>query len=134
MRNFKGARQSTGSDAFLSSDRADRVRDLLSPLNLPALPTGGSKVRLILIGNPASVTEMIIACTAPASKSRCGVLHSRFLTPMKWCGFTAKIDRFRARCDRGMLRSSSFSTSLQFRFHRYQDRSDRAHFCLTFNF
>ena len=59
MRNFKSARQSAKSDAFLSSDRDDHIRDLLSPLNLPALPTGGSKVRLILIGNPASVTEMI---------------------------------------------------------------------------
>jgi hypothetical protein len=51
--------QSTGSDASLSSDRDDRIRDLLSPLNLPALPTGGSKVRLIAIGDPASVTELI---------------------------------------------------------------------------
>jgi hypothetical protein len=51
--------QSSRSDAFLSSDRDDRVRDLLSPLNLPALPTGGSKVRLIAIGNPESVTNLI---------------------------------------------------------------------------
>jgi hypothetical protein len=51
--------QSAQSDAFLSADRADRVRDLLSPLNLPALPTGGSKVRLIAIGNPESVTNLI---------------------------------------------------------------------------
>ena len=51
--------QSARSDAFLSSDRVDRIRDLLSPLNLPALPTGGSKVRLIAIGNPESVTNLI---------------------------------------------------------------------------
>ena len=51
--------QSSRSDAFLSSDRADRIHDLLSPLNLPALPTGGSKVRLIAIGDPASVTNLI---------------------------------------------------------------------------
>ena len=51
--------QSNRSDAFLSSDRDDRIRDLLSPLNLPALPTGGSKVRLIAIGDPASVTNLI---------------------------------------------------------------------------
>ena len=51
--------QSSSSDAFLSSDRDDRIRDLLSPLNLPALPTGGSKVRLIAIGDRASVTNLI---------------------------------------------------------------------------
>jgi hypothetical protein len=51
--------QSTGSDASLSADRATRIRDLLSPLNLPALPTGGSKVRLIAIGDRTSVTDMI---------------------------------------------------------------------------
>ena len=51
--------QSARSDAFLSADRDDRIRDLLSPLNLPALPTGGSKVRLIAIGDRASVTELI---------------------------------------------------------------------------
>ena len=51
--------QSAGSDAFLSSDRANRIRELLSPLNLPALPTGGSKVRLIAIGDPESVTNLI---------------------------------------------------------------------------
>ena len=48
--------QSTRSDASLSSDR---IRDLLSPSNLPALPTGSSKVRLIAIGDPASVTDLI---------------------------------------------------------------------------
>ena len=51
--------QSIESDASFSSDRADRIRDLLSPLNLPALPTGGSKVRLIAIGDPESVTNLI---------------------------------------------------------------------------
>ena len=51
--------QSSRLDAFLSSDRDDRLRDLLSPLNLPALPTGGSKVRLIVIGDRASVTNLI---------------------------------------------------------------------------
>ena len=51
--------QSTGSDDSFSSDRDDRIRDLLSPMNLPALPTGGSKVRLIAIGDPASVTDLI---------------------------------------------------------------------------
>ena len=51
--------QSIGSDDSFSFDRADRVRDLLSPLNLPALPTGGSKVRLIAIGNRKSVTDLI---------------------------------------------------------------------------
>ena len=51
--------QSTGSNASLSSDRADHIRDLLSPLNLPALPTGGSKVRLIAIGDRKSVTDLI---------------------------------------------------------------------------
>jgi hypothetical protein len=51
--------QSTGSDPFLSADRDDRIRELLSPFNLPALPTGGSKVRLIAIGNRASVTDLI---------------------------------------------------------------------------
>ena len=59
MRTFQSVRQSARSDAFLSSDRDDRLRDLLSPLNLPALPTGGSKVRLIAIGNPAAVMEII---------------------------------------------------------------------------
>jgi hypothetical protein len=42
-----------------SSNSDDRLRDLLSALNLPALPTGGSRVRLIAIGHPASVTELI---------------------------------------------------------------------------
>ena len=51
--------QSTGSNASLSSDRDDRLRELLSPLNLPALPTGGSKVRLIAIGDRKSVTDLI---------------------------------------------------------------------------
>ncbi len=51
--------QSARSDAFPSSDRDDRIHDLLSPLNLPALPTGGSKVRLIVVGDRASVTELI---------------------------------------------------------------------------
>ena len=59
MHNFKSARQSVQSDAFLGSDSNDRLRDLLSPLNPPALPTGGSKVRLIAIGHRTSVTEMI---------------------------------------------------------------------------
>ena len=67
MRNFKSARQSTGMEpnsftilsAFTNPDFDDRIRDLLSPLNLPALPTGGSKVRLIAIGDPASVTNLI---------------------------------------------------------------------------
>ena len=51
--------QSSRSDAFLSADRDDRVRELLSPFNLPALPTGGPKVRLIAIGNRQSVTDLI---------------------------------------------------------------------------
>ena len=51
--------QSTGSDGFFSFDRADQIRDLLSPVNLPALPTGGSKVRLIAIGDRTSVTDII---------------------------------------------------------------------------
>ena len=51
--------QSTRSDDSLSTDRADRIRDLLSPWNLPALPTGGSKVRLIAIGDRVSVTDLI---------------------------------------------------------------------------
>ena len=41
------------------SDSDDRLRELLSALNLPALPTGGSRVRLIAIGHRASVTELI---------------------------------------------------------------------------
>ncbi len=55
MRNFQSAR----SEASLSPDSDDRLRDLLSPLNLPALPTGGSKVRLIAIGDRTSVTDLI---------------------------------------------------------------------------
>jgi hypothetical protein len=51
--------QSTRSDDSFSFDRADRIRDLLSPFNLPALPTGGSKVRLIAIGDRVSVTDLI---------------------------------------------------------------------------
>ena len=42
-----------------SSDPDDRLRDLLSALNLPALPTGGSRVRLIAIGDRASVKELV---------------------------------------------------------------------------
>jgi hypothetical protein len=42
-----------------NSSLDDRVRDLLSPFNLPALPTGGSKVRLIAIGHRTSVTDII---------------------------------------------------------------------------
>jgi hypothetical protein len=42
-----------------SSDSADRLQDLLSALNLPALPTGGSRVRLIAIGDRASVKELV---------------------------------------------------------------------------
>jgi hypothetical protein len=37
-------------------DSDDRLRDLLSALNLP---TGGSRVRLIAIGDRASVTELV---------------------------------------------------------------------------
>ena len=62
MRNFKSTgmepNPSTVSSAA-SSDSDDRLRDLLSPLNLPALPTGGSKVRLIAIGDRKSVTDLI---------------------------------------------------------------------------
>ena len=62
MRNFKSTKMepnpSTASSAA-SSASDDRVRDLLSPLNLPALPTGGSKVRLIAIGDRKSVTDLI---------------------------------------------------------------------------
>ena len=36
------------------SESDDRLRELLSALNLPALPTGGSRVRLIAIGHRAS--------------------------------------------------------------------------------
>ena len=50
---------STVSSAATNPDSDDRIRDLLSPLNLPALPTGGSKVRLIAIGDPKSVTDLI---------------------------------------------------------------------------
>ena len=42
-----------------SADSDDRLRDLLSALNLPALPTGGSRVRLIAIGDRASVKELV---------------------------------------------------------------------------
>ena len=37
---------STVSSAATNPNSDDRIRDLLSALNLPALPTGGSKVRL----------------------------------------------------------------------------------------
>ena len=50
-----------------NSNLDDRIRDLLSPLNLPALPTGGSKVRLIAIGHRTSVTDII------SRIHRCGV-------------------------------------------------------------
>jgi hypothetical protein len=68
MRIFQSSRQ--GSD--------DRLRDLLSPLNLPTLPTGGSKVRLIAIGNPAAVMRN----TTHA--------HRSLRVPRGWC-VTAKI-------------------------------------------
>ena len=42
-----------------SPDSDDRLRDLLSALNLPALPTGGSRVRLIAIGDRESVKELV---------------------------------------------------------------------------
>ena len=42
-----------------SSNSDDRLQDLLSALNLPALPTGGSRVRLIAIGDRQSVTELV---------------------------------------------------------------------------
>jgi hypothetical protein len=42
-----------------SSDSDDRLQDLLSALNLPALPTGGSRVRLIAIGDRVSVKELV---------------------------------------------------------------------------
>ena len=58
---------STVSSAATNPDSDDRIRDLLSALNLPALPTGGSKVRLIAIGNPESVTDLIY-CLHP-----CGI-------------------------------------------------------------
>ena len=48
----------SGADAS-RSDSDDRLRELLSALNLPALPTGGSRVRLIAIGHRASVTELV---------------------------------------------------------------------------
>ena len=43
----------------IANDSDDRLRDLLSALNLPALPTGGSRVRLIAIGDRASVKELV---------------------------------------------------------------------------
>ena len=43
----------------LNSDSDDRLQDLLSALNLPALPTGGSRVRLIAIGDRASLKELV---------------------------------------------------------------------------
>jgi hypothetical protein len=42
-----------------NSESDDRLHDLLSALNLPALPTGGSRVRLIAIGDRASVKELV---------------------------------------------------------------------------
>jgi hypothetical protein len=60
--------QSSGMDASpftdsiadpANSESDDRLRDLLSALNLPALPTGGSRVRLIAIGDRASVKELV---------------------------------------------------------------------------
>ena len=58
--------QSNGMDADPFTDRSanasssdDRLQDLLSALNLPALPTGGSRVRLIAIGDRASVKELV---------------------------------------------------------------------------
>jgi hypothetical protein len=47
------------TDSTANPESDDRLRDLLSALNLPALPTGGSRVRLIAIGDRASVTELI---------------------------------------------------------------------------
>ena len=52
----------------------DRLQDLLSPLNLPALPTGGSRVRLIAIGDRASVKELVNRlhrCGIPVPMWRC---------------------------------------------------------------
>ena len=40
-------------------DSDDRLQDLLSALNLPALPTGGSRVRLIAIGDRESLKELV---------------------------------------------------------------------------
>ena len=58
--------QSHGMDADPFTDRSanvsssdDRLQDLLSALNLPALPTGGSRVRLIAIGDRTSVKDLI---------------------------------------------------------------------------
>ena len=48
---------SIATDSNFESD--DRLQELLSALNLPALPTGGSRVRLIAIGDRASVKELI---------------------------------------------------------------------------
>jgi hypothetical protein len=42
-----------------SPNSGDRLPALLSALNLPGLSTGGSRVRLIAIGNRESVTELI---------------------------------------------------------------------------
>jgi hypothetical protein len=50
----------TGFSTHASSPNSDdRLQDLLSALNLAALPTGGSRVRLIAIGDRVSVTELI---------------------------------------------------------------------------
>ena len=58
--------QSHGMDADPFTDRSanasssdDRLQDLLSALHLPALPTGGSRVRLIAIGDRTSVKELV---------------------------------------------------------------------------
>ena len=58
--------QSHGMDANSFTDFSanasssdDRLQELLSPLNLPALPTGGSRVRLIAIGDRTSVKDMV---------------------------------------------------------------------------
>jgi hypothetical protein len=48
----------TDSSANASSSD-DRLQDLLSALNLPALPTAGSRVRLIAIGEQTSVKELV---------------------------------------------------------------------------
>jgi hypothetical protein len=56
---FTDSSASASSSDSGSSDSDDRLHDLLSALNLPALPTGGSRVRLIAIGDRASVKELV---------------------------------------------------------------------------
>ena len=59
MCHFQGHGMDADPSTVSIADSDDRLQDLLSALNLPALPTGGSRVRLIAIGDRASVKELI---------------------------------------------------------------------------